>query len=143
MTTPYLSQDIAAEEGCRLEAYRDTLGVWTIGYGHTGPAIVEGVTWTQQQADDQLAQDVLACVRELDHAETWWRQMNDPRQDVLAQMVFQLGLHGVQAFEHMLNAAQEGDYPAAAAAMLQSLWARQTPARAQRLAAQMLSGQRS
>lgn len=45
-------------EGCKLKAYKCPAGVWTIGYGATGPGIVEGVEWTQAQADDRLGQDV-------------------------------------------------------------------------------------
>jgi lysozyme len=45
-------------EGCCLSAYKDPDGVWTIGWGHTGPEAVPMRTWTQQQADDQLAADV-------------------------------------------------------------------------------------
>lgn len=41
-------------EGCKLQAYQDTNGIWTIGWGQTGPDIVEGTTWTQKQADDRL-----------------------------------------------------------------------------------------
>ena len=44
-------------EGCRLTSYRDTGGVWTIGFGHTGPDVVEGLTITQDQADAFLAAD--------------------------------------------------------------------------------------
>lgn len=42
-------------EGCRLTAYRDIVGVWTIGYGET-LGVHEGMVWTQQQADDRLRQ---------------------------------------------------------------------------------------
>jgi lysozyme len=35
---------VAAHEGCRLTAYRDSTGVLTLGYGHTGPEVVEGLT---------------------------------------------------------------------------------------------------
>ncbi|MVW80162.1 glycoside hydrolase family protein [Bordetella sp. 02P26C-1] len=41
-------------EGCKLTAYRDSVGVWTIGYGHTGPEVRAGLVWTQQQAEDAL-----------------------------------------------------------------------------------------
>lgn len=44
-------------EGCRLQAYPDpgTGGdPWTIGWGHTGPEVKPGLTWTQQQADAAL-----------------------------------------------------------------------------------------
>lgn len=49
---------LARWEGCRLQAYLDTGGVWTIGYGHTGPEVKKGLTWTQQQADDALVKDL-------------------------------------------------------------------------------------
>lgn len=49
---------IKTAEGCRLEAYQDQGGVWTIGYGHTGPEVVAGLVWTQQQAEDALAVDL-------------------------------------------------------------------------------------
>ena len=42
-------------EGCRLTAYQDAVGVWTIGWGSTGPNVREAVTWTQSQADDDLS----------------------------------------------------------------------------------------
>jgi lysozyme len=45
-------------EGCRLEAYPDSGGVWTIGYGITTNAglgvIKRGMKITQEQADDML-----------------------------------------------------------------------------------------
>jgi GH24 family phage-related lysozyme (muramidase) len=48
-------------EGCRLSAYPDPASggaPWTIGYGHTGPDVVPGLTITQQQADAFLRKDV-------------------------------------------------------------------------------------
>lgn len=45
-------------ESCRLTAYQDIKGIWTIGFGHVGPEVVEGLTWTQDQADSQLVLDL-------------------------------------------------------------------------------------
>jgi lysozyme len=45
-------------EGCVLRAYQDVGGVWTIGVGHTGPDVIKGLVWTQEQADAELASDV-------------------------------------------------------------------------------------
>ena len=45
-------------EGCRLTAYADVGGVWTIGWGQTGPDVVEGLTITQAQADARLRAEV-------------------------------------------------------------------------------------
>lgn len=46
-------------EGCRLKAYLCPAGVWTIGWGSTGPGIVKGVVWTQAQADARLEKDAM------------------------------------------------------------------------------------
>lgn len=54
------AQAIVAEfEGCRLESYHCPVGVWTIGYGATGPGIDPGVRWTQQQCEQRLNEDLL------------------------------------------------------------------------------------
>ncbi|GAA5100335.1 lysozyme [Bartonella acomydis] len=49
-------------EGLRLNAYKDAIGVWTIGYGHTNsagkPFVHKGMTLTEQQAEDLLRQDL-------------------------------------------------------------------------------------
>ena len=52
-----LKQLTEAFEGCRLVAYQDLLDVWTIGWGHTGPDVHEGLVWTQEQADVTLLHD--------------------------------------------------------------------------------------
>jgi lysozyme len=44
-------------EGCRLEAYQDAIGVWTIGWGHTGD-VTPGQKITQHQADTILEYDL-------------------------------------------------------------------------------------
>ena len=45
-------------EGCRLEAYKCSANVLTIGYGHTG-GVKETDTITQEEADELLEKDVL------------------------------------------------------------------------------------
>jgi lysozyme len=54
-------------EGCRTTAYRDQRGVLTIGYGHTGADVVEGMTITAQQAATLLLSDVAAAVTCVNH----------------------------------------------------------------------------
>jgi lysozyme len=48
---------ISKFEGCRLEAYLDSVGIPTIGYGET-EGVKLGDKWTQQQADERLARRV-------------------------------------------------------------------------------------
>lgn len=49
---------IKEEEGLRLEAYQDQGGVWTIGWGHTGPDVHKGCVITEQQAEQLLDGDL-------------------------------------------------------------------------------------
>jgi lysozyme len=142
VTTPYLLNDLRRDEGCRLTAYRDSGGVWTIGYGHTGPEVHANLTWTQAEAESHLAIDAGSAQRGLDTAIPWWRQLDDVRQDVLAEMAFNLGVEGLMGFTRMLKALGDDDYPAASAAMLLSKWANQVGDRATRLAAMMRTGVR-
>lgn len=47
-------------EGCRLVAYQDSVGVRTIGYGHT-KGVKQGDKITLDQADEYLKQDVIGA----------------------------------------------------------------------------------
>jgi len=53
-------QLIESFEGLRLISYRDSVGVWTIGYGHT-QGVRQGQTISQQQAQAFLQQDLGVC----------------------------------------------------------------------------------
>lgn len=56
-TNPAGLQLIESFEGLRLTSYQDSVGVWTIGYGHTA-GVKPGQTITQQQAQAFLQQDL-------------------------------------------------------------------------------------
>ena len=45
-------------ESLRLKAYQDERGIWTIGYGHTGPEVTKGLEISADQAEDLLRNDV-------------------------------------------------------------------------------------
>ena len=46
-------------EGCKLEAYLCPAGVWTVGWGATGPGIAKDTKWTQEQADTRMERDAM------------------------------------------------------------------------------------
>ena len=98
-------------EGCRREAYQDSGGVWTIGYGHTGPDVHEGMTCTDQQAmawlilDTHEAQD---AVNELVNI-----QLNQPEFDALVDFVYNVGREAF-ARSTMLRLLNGGDIRTAA-----------------------------
>jgi len=128
-------------EGRRNEAYQCSMGVWTIGIGHTGPEVHEGLVWTDDQIDDAFDADITEAEGDLDRHFPWWRGMNEPRQWVLLGMCFQLGITKLRKFVNTLGSMRLGQYGFAAIGMENSAWAQQTPKRVKRLAQQMRTGE--
>lgn len=140
------SRVIAKDEGCRLEPYKDSLGWWTVGVGHLIDRRKGGVlpAWMkpsfpleQAEVDQLLKHDIRGRESTLDISVPWWRGLSDVRRAVLLSMAFQLGTGGLLKFMNMLRAAEKGQWAEAAEGMRHSLWYRQTPARAERLAKAM------
>ncbi len=98
-------------EGCRLTAYQDVKGVWTIGVGHTGPGVYEGLIITQDQADAWLLQDVQNAVNHVNSLVTV--QLTQPEFDALVDFCFNVGC-GAFAGSTMLKLLNAGDYAGAA-----------------------------
>ncbi|HEX3985764.1 MAG TPA: lysozyme [Acidobacteriaceae bacterium] len=106
-------------EGCRLTAYQDQVGVWTIGYGHTGPEVCSGMTITLEQAQGLLAGDVSSAATFVNQAVIV--EVNQEEFDALVDFVFNLG---AGSFEHstLLRLLNAGEFAAAAAQF--ALWDR-------------------
>lgn len=135
---PILISDLKRDEGLRLKAYKDTVGVWTVGYGHAH--VAPGTVWTQEQAEAALIDDVKNHNAELEKALPWIDQLDPVRRRVLQNMAFNLGVKGLLGFKNTLSMVQSGDYAGAARGMLNSLWAKQVKGRAVRLSEQMRTG---
>lgn len=59
MKTSKKGLDLIKEfEGCKLSAYKDQGGIYTIGWGATGEGVNPNSVWTQQQADERLIKDL-------------------------------------------------------------------------------------
>lgn len=76
-------------EGCRLTGYKDQVGKLTIGWGHTGAEVVEGLVWTQEQCDEQLVADLAKFEQEvLDLLEI---TLNDDQISALVDFTYNFG----------------------------------------------------
>ncbi len=136
-------QQLRRDEGVRYRAYPDPLtgdAPWTIGVGHTGPEVHEGLTWNDAQVDAALNADVAKHDAELFEAVPWARLLDDARQGVLRNMCFNMGWPRLSGFKRMLAACKAQQWDDTAQQMLNSAWARQVGDRARRLSAQMQSG---
>jgi lysozyme len=125
------------DEGFRQFPYRDSRGVLTIGYGFN----LQSDGLTEAEAISVLHQRVWRVYLQLIDALPWVKQLDGPRQGVLLNMAYNLGVHGLLQFTVTLQNVQAGDYDAAAEAMLRSVWADQVGERARRLALQMRTGE--
>lgn len=143
---PLLVEQLKKDEGLRLKAYQDTVGVWTIGYGHTGPEVKPGLVWTEAQAEAALVEDIIEHNAKLAAALPWLNLLDPVRRRVLQNMAFNLGIgnadtgKGLLGFKNTLNYVRTGQYDKAADGMLASKWAKQVKGRAVRLAKQMRTG---
>lgn len=136
-----LREQLIAEEGRRNAAYLDSLGIPTIGVGHTGPEVHLGLVWSDALVDQTLDADIAEKTAQVSASLPWLDDLNEPRQAVLLQMAFQLGTRGLLGFPNTLAAVHDGRWQDAADGMLASKWAQQTPNRVRRLAEQMLTGE--
>ena len=98
-------------EGCRLTAYQDGRGIWTIGYGHTA-GVYEGMTCTQAQAAQWLFQDVQSAVGAVNRLVTV--PLTQGEFDALVDFTFNAG-QGNFASSTMLRLLNSGDYAGAGA----------------------------
>src|SRR5271166_2569755 len=86
-----LSPLVQRFEGCVLSAYKDSTGRWTIGYGHTGPEVVQGLQWTQSQAQQGLETDLAAHYGELLAISPTVARSSAARQSALTDFVYNMG----------------------------------------------------
>lgn len=80
-------------EGCKLTAYQDQVGKWTIGYGHT-LNVFAGQTCTQEQAEAWLQEDMAWAVRVVNALVTV--PLSQGEFDALVDFTFNLGSGSIQ-----------------------------------------------
>ena len=136
-----LKEQIKEHEGFVPKTYKDSLGKRTIGFGHL---CVEPEQWDD---DKEYTREELERVFDKDFDEALKnaesligeRSINFIAKQVIIEMVFQLGIGGVGKFKKMWLALDKEDYGEASFQMMDSLWAKQTPNRAEKLSQKMRS----
>lgn len=137
MNEQRLAADLTVDEGRRARIYLCTAGKVTGGVGRN----LTDRAFSDDEIDLMLKNDIKGVERDLDRRLPWWRQMSEARQNVLANMCFNLGIDRLLGFVNTLALMKAARYDAAAAEMINSKWAKQVGARAIRLAATMRKGE--
>jgi lysozyme len=102
-------------EGLRLTAYQDQGGVWTVGFGHTGPEVVEGLTITLDQANGLMNADITKFDDYLNKVVTV--PLNQNQFDALISLTYNIGDGHFQSSTVLRKLLLE-DYSGAADAFL-------------------------
>ena len=158
-----LADILKCEEGAKVQPYRDSRGLWTIGIGHLisanaalsldgacqifqkmiGRTFRPGDSITKEEMFNLFKEDLVkheAAIDKYPQLKMVYNQLNLPRKMMLIQMCFQMGNAGVAKFKNTLQKMSAQDWRGAYEGLLASAWASQTPARAKRVAAVMYEG---
>lgn len=141
MNLEALKQELIRDEGLRTSSYLDSLGFWTIGVGHLlgkGPGF-QGLIWSLAQCYQQLDRDVAEAVELVSKRPEYSMCNTDSRQRALANMAFQLG-EKLLTFTTFLSLLEQGKYKEAGEDLRSTLWAKQVPARADRIITMIENG---
>lgn len=147
MNKDKLVEELIKDEGYEYEIYLDHLGYPTFGVGHLvlekdeehGKPV--GTPVSEERILECLNNDIDIVCNELNKNMSWWKELDDVRQRVLANMAFNLGLPRLSKFVKFLTAVQDSDWEKASEEMMDSKWATQVGNRAVRLKEKMLKGE--
>ena len=146
MNIEKLREELKVDEGCIEEIYLDHLGYHTFGIGHLitnkdkewGEPV--GTKISIKRINECFKNDIEIVFKELDRNLSWWRELPDDIQLVLANMCFNLGITRLKKFKKFLTALSEKNWELAATEMMDSRWATQVKQRAVRLQKRVLKG---
>lgn len=141
-----LRSRVVKNEGVVLHAYYDKYGYPTQGVGRKLSSekyipLSQFPDIDMPTAMAWLDEDLSAAENGLNAVFLWTQTMDGIRLGVVVEMAFQMGVAGVEEFHHFIAACEDQDYETAAQDMLESEWARETPARCQELSEIMKSGE--
>ena len=141
MNMERLLKSVKKHEGYRNKVYLDTLGKRTVGVGHL---CVEDFWEDNKEYEEKflmtiLEHDLKTAIKGAKDlmAEYGCMDIDEVAEEIIIEMIFQLGKTGVSKFRNMWKALSALDYSTAASEMLDSRWAKQTPNRAQGMSANM------
>jgi len=130
--------NLKIEEGYRTRPYVCTAGYLTIGYGRNIDQAGLGIS--EEEAAYLLKNDVIRTIDEVRRKYPWFDDLSKAAREVTVELAFQLGAPRLALFKKMLAGLQAHDYDAAASELLDSKFARQVPARANRLFERLKAG---
>ena len=130
-----LIDQLKRHEGYRRFPYLCPAGKLTIGYGYNLDKGMDEAT-----AQILLEWEVTNIQMDLSKMIPFWNKLSQPRQDVLTNMAYNLGVSGLLQFRKMLEAAKRGNIESVCDEMKNSKWYNQVGGRAEELIEQYRKG---
>jgi len=119
-----LKESIKRHEGKSLHIYKDSLGLWTIGYG----TLIESIS--EEEAEWLFEHRLNKVIKDLNFRKPIVRVLPEKMRDVLYEMGYQLGVNGLLKFKKMWQAIEDDDLGGIIREMKDSKWYTQTTSRA-------------
>ncbi len=146
-----LVEQLKRHEGYRKRVYLCSAGKETIGYGYNlqaNPLHLSSIEIAQYykngmievEAERLLKLMITQCRHQLEVTLPFFSKLDTPRQDVLINMAFNMGISGLLNFKKTLLLIESGDYAKASVEMLASKWSKDVGNRALELSTQMKKG---
>ena len=136
-----IANRIKANEGFRQNAYKDQLGNPTIGYGHL-IRTKESFFYKKRHSKETLLKifyiDLGKAISDFKNYFDY-NNLSDNEQEVIIEMIFQLGIKKVLKFKKFFYHIQKNEHHLASLEMIKSQWYQQTPKRANKLIAILLN----
>ena len=127
-----LISTLKRHEGVKSHAYRDSLGILTIGCGRNISKSEEhhGLGISDDEIEYMLQNDIERTIKELSQEYVWFNDMEEgARRDAIINMHFNLGRFRFAGFKKAIAHMENGSYDAAATEFLDSRWAKQVKGR--------------
>lgn len=113
-------------EGVRYKIYMDDKGIPTLGIGRN----IAAVGLRPDEIELMFNNDMDECYRNLSETD-WFPKLNQPRQMIIIDMVFNLGWKGFQEFDTFIKFLQKEDWHSASIDLLNQKIAEEEPRRIQ------------
>ena len=139
MDITQLRETLKVDEGVEYEIYNDHLGYPTFGIGHLivesdeehGQPVGTGIH--EDRVNEAFDKDVSVMVDEAKKIFSDFDNLPEEAQQVIVNMTFNMGRPRLSKFKKFIAGVEAGDWEKAAVEMMDSRWATQVGARAERL----------
>ena len=143
MNVEQLRDTLKVDEGCVNSIYLDHLNLKTVGIGHLLTEWDEeydkpvGTPVSEERVNELFDKDVQVTIEECEQLFGNFQDLPEEVQQILANMMFNLGRPRLSKFRRLCKAVAERDWQEAAVQMEDSKWHKQVPNRANRLISRM------